>query len=108
MLDTFADQAVAITVQPTVIFFGNTWDTDHAPYFRVAAQIGHERAQQLCHVDVVGLGPSRSPIHLNARRIDDVVADTVRLKEAMQPEPVITGLVARDDLHWAVQLSRNT
>jgi hypothetical protein len=31
-----------------------------------------------------------------------------RLKEAMQPKPVITGLVARDDLHRAVQLSRNT
>jgi len=45
---------------------------------------------------------------LNARRINDVVADTVRLKKAMQPEAVITGLVARDDLHRPVQLSRNT
>jgi hypothetical protein len=39
MLDAFVDQAITLAMQPTVIFFGNTWRAHNAPHFRLTAQI---------------------------------------------------------------------
>ena len=35
VLDAFVDQAVTLAMQPTIIFFGNTWHTHNAPHFRL-------------------------------------------------------------------------
>ena len=36
MLDAFVDQAITLAMQPTVIFFGNTWHAHNAPHLLTA------------------------------------------------------------------------
>src|SRR5215469_7488621 len=108
MLDAFVQQSIALTVQPTVVLFRNGWDADDAPYPRIAAQICHQRAQQLGHIDTVCLRSPRSAIDLHARRINDVIAHAMRFKKAMEPEPVIASLVAGNDLDRSLKFSAST
>jgi hypothetical protein len=42
VLDPLVDQAVTLTMQSTIIFFGDTWHPHHAPHLRLAAQIRHQ------------------------------------------------------------------
>jgi hypothetical protein len=65
--EAFGDQAIPLAMQPAVIFFFNAGDTDNAPYLRIAAQICQQRAQQLWHVDIVCLYPSRATIDMHTR-----------------------------------------
>ncbi len=39
VLDTFADQPAQLTIEPTVILFGDTWNAHNAPNFRLTPQI---------------------------------------------------------------------
>ena len=45
VLATFVDEAVTLTVQSTVILFGNAWHTHHAPHFWFPTHMRHQRAQ---------------------------------------------------------------
>ena len=44
VLNTFRDQTVSLTVQPTRVLCSNARHLHHAPHFRFAAQIRHQRA----------------------------------------------------------------
>ena len=49
-------------------------------------------------VDPVGFGGLRSPVHQQARGIKDMIVHPMRFQEMVQPEPIVTRLVARDRL----------
>src|SRR5215472_19165035 len=42
VLATFVDEAVTLTVQSTVILFGNAWHTHHAPYLWFPTYMRHQ------------------------------------------------------------------
>jgi hypothetical protein len=42
MLNAFVDQTITLAMQPTVIFFDNTWHAHNAPHLRLTAQIRHQ------------------------------------------------------------------
>src|SRR5215813_8980915 len=42
VLDTFANQSITLTMQPTVVLFGDTWDAHNAPNLRLTPQIRHQ------------------------------------------------------------------
>ena len=44
VLNTFRDQTVPLAVQPTRVLCSNAGHLHHAPHFRLAAQIRHQRA----------------------------------------------------------------
>src|SRR6516164_1524321 len=92
--DAFRDQAVSLAVRPARILFGKTGRPHHAPHFRLAAQIRHQRAQKPLRVDPVRFHAPRPAIHLEACWIDDVIAYAMRLEESVQPESVIASLIA--------------
>jgi len=70
---------------------------DHAADSRLAPQIGKKRAHQLLQIDPVGLRAPCATAHLDARRIDLVTDHPLAGQPTMQPVPVQTGLVARQD-----------
>jgi hypothetical protein len=72
--NAFQDQTITLTVLPPRILFGNARHPHHAPHFRLAAQIRHQRAQQTLGVNPIRLYPSRPPVHLQARRINNGLA----------------------------------
>src|SRR5215470_4410186 len=63
--------------------------------------------QQFVCINLVRLNPTCPAIDLYARWVDDVIAHAILLQE-MQPEPVIAGLIAANDLDCLLQLSANT
>jgi hypothetical protein len=68
--------------------FGN------AAGLRLAAQVTNQRTNHPISIDPVRLRPPSTPVHLQTGRIEDMVVDAVCLQHAMQPEPVISSLVA--------------
>jgi hypothetical protein len=42
VLATFGDQPITLTMQPTVILFGDTRHAQHTPHLRLTAQICHQ------------------------------------------------------------------
>src|SRR5262249_46214596 len=88
MLDTFVDEAIALAVQPTVVFLSNGRHSHYAPYLRIATQIRAQRAYQLARINFVCLRTSRSAIDLHARWIDNVISHAMLYQESMQPESV--------------------
>src|SRR3954451_3327175 len=67
------------------------------PDARLAAVVRHQRPQQRLGVDPVGLGPPGAAVDLEAGGTDDQVGDAGRDQHAVEPEPVVAGLVARGD-----------
>jgi hypothetical protein len=62
---------------------------------RRSPQITAERALRPLDVDPVGPGTPRSPVHQQARRIEDVIAHPMRVQKIVQPEAVVGRIVAR-------------
>src|SRR5215831_2386555 len=66
VLDSFADQPATLTMQPTVVLFGDTRHAHNAPNFWLTSQIRHQRSQQSLDVNSVRLGsasPTNQPAH---------------------------------------------
>ena len=42
VLETFVDQPTTLTMQPTVVLFGDGWYAHNAPHFRLTPQIRHQ------------------------------------------------------------------
>jgi hypothetical protein len=66
----FLEQALALAGAPLAVLVLHRRHMHHAADPRFAPQIGEEHPHQLLQVDAIGLGASRAPIHLDARRID--------------------------------------
>ena len=64
---------------------------------RLAFAIANEKSDQADGIQLVSLGQSEATVHLDARRVDDHIVDAVMMQEAMEPEAVASGLVARED-----------
>src|SRR5262245_2283421 len=45
VLDTFVNQPTTLTMQPTVVLFGDTWHAHNAPNLRLTPQIRHQGSQ---------------------------------------------------------------
>src|SRR6516164_9145228 len=86
VLDTFVDQPTTLTIEPTIVLFGDTWHSHNAPDFRLFSQIRHQGSQQSLDIDVVSLRATRSTINLQTCRVDHVVADAVCFEQAVEPE----------------------
>ena len=89
VLNALCRQPIPLAVQPPCVLFGHTWHPHHAPHLRFAAQIGHQGSQQPFGIDPIRLGLARSPVHLQAGRINHKIAHAKRFQLPVQPEPVI-------------------
>ena len=63
VLDTFVNQPTTLTIEPTVVLFGDTY-AHNAPNFRLTPQIRHQGSQQSLDIEVVRLGATRPTINL--------------------------------------------
>jgi hypothetical protein len=93
-LDSLVDPTVALSVQPTIIFFSHARYPHHPPRLWFASQIRHQRPQQPFGIDTIRLGLSRSPVNLNACRIDHMIANAASIEQPVQPEPTVARLLA--------------
>jgi hypothetical protein len=107
VLDAFSGQPITFTVQPMVIFFGDTRSRATLDTFRLTAQICHQRPQQAFGIDAIRLGSSRAPILLHACRIDHQAVHALTFEQTVEPESVVARLVARDDFDGPADLSSN-
>ena len=87
MLNTFGDQAITLTMQPPGVFLFDAGHAHHAPHLRLAAQIRHQRAQQPLRVDPIRLYSSRPPVHLQACRINNVIAYAMGFSSRCNQKP---------------------
>jgi hypothetical protein len=53
------------------------------------------------------LDVSGAAINLQARRVDDEIAHAILFQQPMNPEPVIAGLIAANELNRTLQLATN-
>jgi hypothetical protein len=106
VLDSFADQPATLTIEPTIVLFGDTRHPQNAPNLWLTAQIRHQRSEQSLDINSVRLGSAGPTINLHTRRIDDVVADA-GFEETVEPEAVIARFVARNHIHAFLQFSGN-
>jgi hypothetical protein len=64
----------------------------------VAAAPGDQRSHQHRRVEPVGLGAPRPPVDLQAAGIHHPAGDPLGREATLQPESVVAGLIADDDL----------
>src|SRR5262249_3266734 len=102
-----ADQPATLTMEPTVVLFGDTRHAHNAPNLWLTTQIRHQRSQQSLDVNSVRLGSARPTINLHTRRIDDIVAYALRFEQTVEPEAVIARFVATNHIHAFLQFSSN-
>src|SRR5215467_3249988 len=102
-----ADQPATLTMEPTVVLFGDTRHAHNAPNLWLTTQIRHQRSQQSLDVTSVRLGSARPTINLHTRRIDDIVAYALRFEQTVEPEAVIARFVATNHIHAFLQFSSN-
>src|SRR5215467_408667 len=107
VLDPLPDQPVTLAMQPPGIFLLDARNPNHAACIRLAAQITAKCPQHPLDVNPIGLGAPRPPVHQQARRIENMITHPMSFEQAVQPEPVIAGFVARDHLDRSAQLSAN-
>ena len=107
VLDPLPDQPVTLAMQSPGVFLLDARHPHHAARIRLTAQITGQRPQHSLDVDPIGLGTPRPPVHQQARRIENMIAHPMSFEQAVQPEPVIAGLVARDHLDRPAQLAAN-
>jgi hypothetical protein len=107
VLDPLLDQPVALAMQPPGVFLLDARNPHHAAGIGLPAQIAAQRPQHPLDVNPIGLGPPRPPIHQKACRIENMIVHTGSREQAVQPEPVIAGLVARDHFDRPAQLPAN-
>src|SRR5215469_15375415 len=62
VLDTFVNQPATLTMEPTVVLFGNTRHAHNAPNLWFTPQIRHQGSEQSLGIDAVRLGATRSTI----------------------------------------------
>jgi hypothetical protein len=86
-------------MQPLGVLLLDARNAHYTAGIRFATQMAAERALHPLDVDPVGLGGLRSTVHQQARGIKDMIVHPMRLQEMVQPEPVVTRLVARDRLN---------
>src|SRR6476660_9211295 len=106
VLDTLVNQPATLSVEPTVVLFGDTWHAHNAPNLRLTSQIRHQGLQQSLGIDAVRLRATRPKINLQTCRVDHVVADAVCFEQAAEPEAVVASFVARNDFHALLRFSR--
>src|SRR5689334_13268529 len=87
----FAHQAVALTVRPLGVLFGNRWHARHAAMAPFSTQPPQEPALPQLSVEPVGFRPAMFPRHRDTRGMDHVSLDPTRRKPARQPETVAAG-----------------
>jgi hypothetical protein len=98
MPDALLDQLLALPTEALCVFLVPGRHPHHAAHLSLAATESHQGAQQRVGINGVGLDPPGSTINLDACRIHHIVDDTFRFQFPIQPEPIVSGLVARDDL----------
>ena len=97
MLDPLGDQAPPLPAKPAAVLLFRRGSNHHRTDPRLAALVGQKRPQQGLAIQPVRLG-SPAPARCRDRgRIDHVALDAFLLQSAVQPEPVQSRLLDRDD-----------
>jgi hypothetical protein len=91
-------QGLARTVQALEILLLRARHAHDAAGLRLAAVQSHQHAHQTLGVCAVCLHVAAAPADLDTRRIDDLIADAMGVQQSMQPEAVISSLIAGVDL----------
>jgi hypothetical protein len=73
------------------------WHMVHAAHPRLTPQIRQEHPHQLVQIDAIGVGAPRPPVHLDARRVENVTDHALRRQPALQPMPVKARFEARQN-----------
>jgi hypothetical protein len=81
---------------PRILLF-TTRHAHHPPDALIALLMPREEIQQPSQIEAIRLRAPRAPIHLDARRIDDVIRDGVGHQSPVQPKGLATGLVTAHD-----------
>src|ERR687894_2834390 len=106
MLDAFFDQPLPLPAAAPLILLLEAGYADHAANLRLTAMPCHQRAQQAGKIDPIGLASAGTAVDQQACRVDDLIGDAMRQQEPVQPEAVIAGLVAGDDLYLTAKARR--
>src|ERR1700752_3106795 len=88
------NQAITLAVQTPGVFLLGARNANHAAGLRLAAQVTNQRTNHPITIDPVRLRSPPTPVPLQTARIEDMVVNDMGLQHAMQPEPIISGLVA--------------
>jgi hypothetical protein len=99
MLPALGDQPLALAVGAARVLTLDRRHLHHVAHRPVAAAPRHQRPQQHRRVQSVGLGAPRPAVHLQAAGVHHPAGDLLRSEAALQPEPVVAGLVADNDPH---------
>ena len=99
----FLHQPLALAPRPACVLLLHRGRPHHAAHPPLAALVAYQHPHQLLQIQSVGLGPPRSPVDLDARRVEHPALHTLGLKPAVQPEAVVARLVAAHDAHRLTQ-----
>ena len=87
MVRPFAAELIELTVEMPLIFVSGIWDADCAPHVRLTFAVANEKSDQAYSVQAVRLGTPGSTIHLDTRRVDDHIVDTVVWRKRSSQKP---------------------
>src|SRR5882724_1852895 len=102
----FRDQPTVFAACTPGVFLRNARHPHDANHPRLAAPIRHQCTKQKLAVDAIRLRPPCALLHRDAGRIEHEAGDSSLRQQAVQPEPVITGLVAAHHLGPRSKLAR--
>ena len=75
----FAAQLIELAVHMPLVFVGGIGDGNRAPHIRLAFAVASEQSDQADGVQTICLGTPGATIHLDTRRVDDHIVDTVMM-----------------------------
>ena len=97
VLHPLAHQTFSFAVKALAILVLEARNPDDGADLSLAAIVGHEHANKPLRINAVGLHAPSPAAYLDARRVQHMIADPMRLQEPMEPKTVIAGLIARQD-----------
>jgi hypothetical protein len=97
VLDALGDQRLAFAADPPSVLLLGCRRPDHRANPGLAALVGQQRADQGLTIDLVGLCPSPPAGGGDRGRINNMTFDAFTLQDPVQPKPVQSGLLDRDN-----------
>jgi hypothetical protein len=83
MLCAFPFQFLHVAVQLASVLVLDLGYLDQAPHILLALVPADQHAEQLAGVEAVGLFSTPLPFHLDARRIDHLIVDSMNLQKTV-------------------------
>ena len=84
-----------LAMELPAILVGDGGNMDHAPHLLLAVVPANEHRHQLDGVKAIRFGPALAPADFDRRGVDDDVLNPLMVEEAVNPEAIAAGFVAR-------------